>query len=77
MTSDVSWLGGATPVSIAPSCDNPDFCLSFRLRCKPHPGPREGLNPLVFEKEVHSNLYAAGIADLRQITHGGFDATVT
>ena len=35
----------------SPSCDNPHFCLSFRLRCKPHPGPREGLNPLVFEKK--------------------------
>ena len=46
-------------------------------RCKPHPGPREGLNPLVFVKKNLLNLCAAGIADLRQFTHGGFNATAT
>jgi ankyrin repeat protein len=35
--------------------------LIIDLRCKPHPGPREGLNPLVFEEKNLLNLYAAGL----------------
>jgi hypothetical protein len=34
------------------------------VRCKPHPGPREGSNPLA-KFSVQRRLYAAGIAGRR------------
>jgi hypothetical protein len=46
--------------------------VSLKMRCKPHPGPREGLNPLAPQIALKLlNLYAAGFAGHRQFMHGG------
>jgi hypothetical protein len=39
--------------------------VALKPRCKPHPGPREGLNPLAMFASNERSLYAAGIAGRR------------